>query len=84
MLSSEKLEYIVRCSRLEGCEVGDSWERLVSLYEYEIDYYSQEFKQAVEKGLELIYQDLKTNWKIVEEEVEQTYTETVESLEYIG
>lgn len=54
MTTKEKAEKLSLWARAEGTEVGDFWEELSNLYNYQSDYYSDDFFSAIED--EIAYQ----------------------------
>ena len=68
-------------SQLDGTEVGEYWGTISHLAE-KTYCMSPEFKIAYEAEITDIFNELQTNYEVVEETVTETYTKR--SLEYLG
>jgi len=64
-MTSYKIEYIRQRTNLEGSELGETWALLIELYQYRT-YLTDDLIKALEKELELTYEDLDKNWRVKE------------------
>lgn len=79
MQLDEKLEIIKQASQLEETELGEWWHALCNLHPRVMDGASEEFREAWEKEIDLEFQRVISEFKIVErtETREYTYKELV-------
>ena len=69
----EMAQELEEAAEIEGAEVGEYWSHLARLVTSYIDYMNEEFRLALEKEVITEYNNLKKNFKIVEEEQTRTY-----------
>jgi len=81
MKLEEKLEIIEQAAQLEETELGEWWQALCDLYPRVMDGASDEFREAWEMEVDLEFERVTSEFKIVERT--ETITRTFKDLVYI-
>ena len=72
MDSYKKIDFIRKCAKYEGTELGPIWKTLCDLYDDKI-YFSEKFNRAIIDEVDEVYNYLKENSKLVEHEITTTF-----------
>jgi hypothetical protein len=70
---NEMIQFIRKCADIEGTELGETWDLLLSLHK-RCDFIGDEMKKALEKELEETYNYLKKKTKIEERTINRPQT----------